>query len=382
SYATSLVRSVCLKDLRRLSVESVCAHLQAMGRNNGAPHKKTHAPRHRARRGESSAPVVQCSEPIESNENKEPREDSQKSNEQHKPESACKTAAEEKVNCFPGTLEFYPFAYALYNSHLDENCWYCLSPSANLRRCKGCNKAMFCDQNCQTLGWKDHKAECRALKSTPTVPDIEVRLLGRIITRFKDIKNGNDKKDATFYLQRSSRRSIMDIWAHTDQIRNDEFAMKKFNDVYSKLVAFYDSKALLTRDEAFELHCRDYINRHAISDDGYLEEIGKGLYLDLCAYDHSCRPNAIYTCKGFVATLRALDLTVNLLDRTTTFYSYIDLLSTTQERRKLLRDTWYFDCQCVRCVDNSDHMLSSMFCPNCCVFLRPSGLHAAVGGVR
>uniref|UniRef100_A0A914R808 MYND-type domain-containing protein n=1 Tax=Parascaris equorum TaxID=6256 RepID=A0A914R808_PAREQ len=123
-----------------------------------------------------------------SNENKEPREDSQKSNEQHKPESACKTAAEEKVNCFPGTLEFYPFAYALYNSHLDENCWYCLSPSANLslfRRCKGCNKAMFCDQNCQTLGWKDHKAECRALKSTPTVPDIEVRLLGRIITRFK-----------------------------------------------------------------------------------------------------------------------------------------------------------------------------------------------------
>lgn len=39
--------------------------------------------------------------------------------------------------------------------------------------------------------------------------------------------------------------------------------------------------------------------------------------------------------------------------------------STTQERRKLLRDTWYFDCQCVRCVDNDDHVLSSMFCPSC-----------------
>lgn len=336
-----------------------------MGRNNGAAHKKTHAPRHRAKRGESSAPVVNCSEPIESNENQGLREDSQKSNEQSKAESACKTTAEEKADYFPRTLEFYPFAYALYNNYLDKHCWYCLSPSANLRRCKGCNRAMFCDQNCQTLGWKDHKAECRALKGSPTVPDIEVRLLGRIITRFKAIKNGNDKKDATFYLQRSSRRSIMDIWAHTDQIRNDEFAMKKFNDVYSRLVTFYGTKALLTKEEAFELHCRDYINRHAISDDGYLEEIGKGLYLDLCAYDHSCRPNTIYTCKGFVATLRALDLTVNLMDRTTTFYSYIDLLSTTQERRKLLRDTWYFDCQCVRCVDNDDHVLSSMFCPSC-----------------
>lgn len=52
-------------------------------------------------------------------------------------------------------------------------------------------------------------------------------------------------------------------------MKSDEF----FSDVYSRLVTFYGTKALLTKEEAFELHCRDYINRHAISDDGYLEVV-------------------------------------------------------------------------------------------------------------
>src|SRR4051794_8093928 len=98
------------------------------------------------------------------------------------------------------------------------------------------------------------------------------------------------------------------------------------SEIYERLIRFYPSKALLTRQAIFEVHCRDFINRHAISDRAYMQEIGKGLYLDLCAYDHSCRPNTIYVCNGFIAHLKPLHGRVNLLDRSTTFYSYIDLL--------------------------------------------------------
>lgn len=281
--------------------------------------------------------------------------------------SKCTEVSENDGDSVYPTKEFYPFAYALYNQYLDDHCWYCLlvPKSSSLRRCSGCSKAMFCDEKCQKLAWKDHRAECKALKSCHEIPNIEIRLLGRIITRYKAIKNGFDKKDETFYLHRTSERSIMDIWAHTDRIRNDSLAMNKFNDVYKKLVTFYGTRALLTKEEAFELHCRDYINRHAISDVAYLEEIGKGLYLDLCAYDHSCRPNTVYTCNGFVATLRALNSDVQLTNRSATFYSYIDVINCRQERRKLLKDTWYFDCECARCVDNEDNMLTSMLCPEC-----------------
>lgn len=141
--------------------------------------------------------------------------------------------------------------------------------------------------------------------------------------------------------------------------------MKKFEEIYEGLTQFYEEKFMLPKDVVFELHCRDYINRHAISDKGYIKEIGKGLYLDLCAYDHSCRPNAIFTCDGFVATLRGLNSNVDITNRSTTFYTYIDLLSSLQQRKKQLQDTWYFDCQCERCIDPSDHLLTSILCPNC-----------------
>ena len=28
-------------------------------------------------------------------------------------------------------------------------------------------------------------------------------------------------------------------------------------------------------------------------------------------------------------------------------------------------DTWYFNCECDRCVDESEHILTAMLCPNC-----------------
>lgn len=106
---------------------------------------------------------------------------------------------------------------------------------------------MFCDKNCQSLGWKDHKFECKGIKlNKGQVPDIEVRLLGRIVRRhkvkeifwrikkifLKAILCGLDKKDPDFYKDRQSKRKIMEIWAHTERIKNDEYAMRKFEGIF------------------------------------------------------------------------------------------------------------------------------------------------------
>lgn len=126
------------------------------------------------------------------------------------------------------------------------------------------------------------------------MPDIEIRLLGRIVARqkvsfgqyflfyFKAIITGKDKEVDDFYKDRYSKRSIMEIWSHTQDIIRDPIAMKKFNgkrvlrpivfvDIHERLTKFYDPKALLSKDQIFELHCRDFINRHAISDKAYLK---------------------------------------------------------------------------------------------------------------
>uniref|UniRef100_A0A915LZ92 MYND-type domain-containing protein n=1 Tax=Meloidogyne javanica TaxID=6303 RepID=A0A915LZ92_MELJA len=242
-------------------------------------------------------------------------------------------------------LDFYPFAYALFDECLEKHCWYCLDDEKKLKRCTGCQNAMFCDKNCQSLGWKDHKFECKGIKlNKGQVPDIEVRLLGRIVSRHKAILCGVDKKDPDFYKDRLSKRKIMEIWAHTERIKNDEYAMRKFEGIYERLCRFYDPKAMLNK-----------------------QEIGKGLYLDLCAYDHSCRPNTVYSCHSFIATLRSLDSKVNLLDYSSTFYSYIDLLCAKQDRRKLLKEN------CLRLCYPHNHPALAFHLRNIGIFAKKLG---------
>ncbi|KAF8354145.1 set-30 [Pristionchus pacificus] len=262
-------------------------------------------------------------------------------------------------------IVFYPFAYALFTNELASYCWYCLKPDRKKRHCTGCGFALFCNKECQTLGWKDHKAECKGFRTAKSVPDIETRILGRIVVRYRAISHGKDKEDEYFYKDRQSKREIMEIWSHDEDMTKDPVAQQKFEEIWAQLVAFYDKKFMLPKDIVWQLHCRDYINRHAICDRGYNKEIGKGLYLDLCQYDHSCRPNSIYTCDGFVATLRSLERGIDIRNIKKTSYTYIDLLNPIQQRRKLLRDTWYFNCECERCSDPADNLLTAVLCPGC-----------------
>lgn len=47
------------------------------------------------------------------------------------------------------------------------------------------------------------------------------------------------------------------------------------------------------------------------------------------------------------------------------FITYVDLLNTARERQEDLQATYYFLCQCTRCLDRSELELQrSMLCPN------------------
>uniref|UniRef100_A0A915KI52 MYND-type domain-containing protein n=1 Tax=Romanomermis culicivorax TaxID=13658 RepID=A0A915KI52_ROMCU len=275
------------------------------------------------------------------------------------------------------TLTFYPFAYALLDEEVASHCWYCLRETCTtnqLRKCSTCKVALYCDKKCQNLGWSDHVAECKAFLNnkdivgdcSPTILPVEVRMLARIVWRYKCIlKDNKFVSSEGFSLNRSSKRSIMEICDHAEDIRRDSYAIDKFESIYQKLTLCYDKKHICDKETVFQLHCRNFINRHSISDLDYMKEIAKGLFLDLCAYNHSCAPNAVYTCSSFVATLRSLSKDVDLNNISTTFYTYIDLLLSKQLRRKLLSETWYFKCYCTRCSDVNDHLLTSIRCFEC-----------------
>lgn len=67
-----------------------------------------------------------------------------------------------------------------------------------------------------------------------------------------------------------------------------------------------------------------------------------------------------------MATMRPLAPgKVDIRDRASTHYTYIDLLSAKPSRQKTLHDAWYFDCACTRCASDEEHALTAVKCPTC-----------------
>ena len=74
---------------------------------------------------------------------------------------------------------------------------------------------------------------------------------------------------------------VLNLRVSFNAISIDQFRCLDF---YEKLIKFYASEDLPPKEDVFKLHCRDFVNRHAISDVHYQNEVGKGLYLDLCKF--------------------------------------------------------------------------------------------------
>mmetsp|Transcript_4049 Transcript_4049/g.12664 ORF Transcript_4049/g.12664 Transcript_4049/m.12664 type:complete len:344 (-) Transcript_4049:1088-2119(-) len=52
----------------------------------------------------------------------------------------------------------------------ENTCAQCGRTGVSLMRCTGCKVTYFCDRNCQTLGWKDHKKACKELAKANEAP--------------------------------------------------------------------------------------------------------------------------------------------------------------------------------------------------------------------
>lgn len=68
--------------------------------------------------------------------------------------------------------------------------------------------------------------------------------------------------------------------------------------------------------------------------------------------DHSCKPNAVATFDGPEISIRLIE-DIPELDWSKIKISYIDILNLPAERRAELKNSYYFDCDCERCKDET-----------------------------
>jgi len=252
-----------------------------------------------------------------------------------------------------------PFVYTLSSRFRKERCDNCLKSFDKLSKCSGCNYVHYCSLDCQKESWTEHKPECTNLRNIhyDHVPD-SARMLAKIIRK---LKNGGDMQRG--YYSKHGYRKFRDLMSHYQEIKSDDRRLEHLESLTVVLKSLLFPNLVPNENELMQIYGRLCTNAFSISD-SELNSIGTGIYLGVSIMDHSCNPNAAATFEGKTISIRLLE-DVPCLDYSKIFITYIELMDTSDERRKTLKDSYYFWCTCSKCVDSKeqDEMLAAQ-CPN------------------
>ncbi|KAB0800288.1 hypothetical protein PPYR_06028 [Photinus pyralis] len=260
----------------------------------------------------------------------------------------------------PGTLLLteQPFVYVLTSKYRTEYCDFCFAKS-ELRKCASCHYVYYCGRSCQKDGWSIHKHECNNLKriSPRIIPDA-ARLLSRILKKLA--KGGSEIKS---YYTKTKYRKFKDLMSHYTNIKDDINRIEHFQSLCGVLNDFLGTDFIPNPIELMGMYGRMCVNSFNICDEE-LKSLGTGIYLAASIIDHSCQPTAVATFQGTRLNIRATE-TMPCLNWDKVFVSYIDTLYKPEARQKELMATYYFMCQCPKCLDPLEPIhMSAAACSN------------------
>ncbi|XP_077298289.1 SET and MYND domain containing, class 3 isoform X2 [Arctopsyche grandis] len=255
-------------------------------------------------------------------------------------------------------IEENPFAYILSSKERTFRCDYCFLKTKVLK-CSGCHYIYYCGRICQKEAWAEHKHECSGFKRVlPRVLPDAARLLAKLIRKLA-VGGGHVRGHYT----EKSFRVWKDLMSHYQDIKMDNRRMEHFTCLCAVLFEFITDISLPNSAELMGIYGRMCINGFTILDPEMLS-VGTGIYLGTSILDHSCEPNAVAIFHGTTINIRTL-VDMPALDFSKISISYIDLLNTPFERQTELEMTYYFLCQCSRCLDSEQmSLMHAAKCPN------------------
>ncbi|KAM6165750.1 histone-lysine N-methyltransferase SMYD3 isoform 2-T2 [Erethizon dorsatum] len=241
----------------------------------------------------------------------------------------------------PGELLFRsdPLAYTVCKGSRGVVCDHCLLGKEKLMRCSQCRVAKYCSAKCQKKAWQDHKRECKCLKSCkPRYPPDSVRLLGRVVIKLMEATPSESEKLYSFY----------DLESNINKLTEDKKeGLRQLAMTFQHFMReeIQDASQLPPSFDIFEAFAKVICNSFTICN-AEMQEVGVGLYPSMSLLNHSCDPNCSIVFNGPHLLLRAVrDIEVG--EELT--ICYLDMLMTSEERRKQLRDQYCFECDCFRC---------------------------------
>ncbi|KAJ8931425.1 hypothetical protein NQ314_015664 [Rhamnusium bicolor] len=151
--------------------------------------------------------------------------------------------------------------------------------------------------------------------------------------------------------------------SHYPDLKTDQGRMEHLSSLYGVLYEFFGGELLPNSAELMGMYGRMCVNCFSICNQEF-QSVGSGIYLGASVVDHSCKPNAVVTFEGTTLIMRALE-TLPDFDWSKIFISYIDVMALKKERQKELECTYYFLCQCPKCIEPEPVIeMTGAACPN------------------
>lgn len=108
-------------------------------------------------------------------------------------------------------LSVSPLALILHTNECKDRCHSCLSKCSSPKECTGCRFALYCNSECQSVHWKDHRLICPILKKAKVNPYMASKLVHLVsllywkANKYPEVKNQLDQMiSCTFTMIRSS----------------------------------------------------------------------------------------------------------------------------------------------------------------------------------
>ncbi|KAF9283176.1 hypothetical protein BGZ68_005504 [Mortierella alpina] len=250
-----------------------------------------------------------------------------------------------------------------------------------LERCSVCKKRYYCSRECFTVAWKGwHRWICADKERE----DLDYEMLKMVVMSIERLRNGaykdeveDEQHDGSSLSSSSSpssspstavgERESLALTAYVfstlmgHEAVSDPGVLANYTEIATRireqlLQSKFAFKSVSSRGEPpsvtelVQYLCRFHCNNFSIHD-AELFTMAEGTFPIGALFNHSCRPNAIVMYEGQVQVVRALeDIAIGQEVCT----SYVDNGVQRQERRQLLKEKYYFDCQCPRCREDED----------------------------
>ncbi|XP_029019508.1 histone-lysine N-methyltransferase SMYD1b isoform X2 [Betta splendens] len=225
----------------------------------------------------------------------------------------------------------------VFDSLADRICHSCFRRQDKLQRCGQCKFAHYCDRTCQRAGWAEHKQECGAIKAYGKVPNENIRLASRILWRLD--KDGGVVSDAQL-------ATLEELEDHVADMQEDE--LKEFKvDIHNFLDYWPRGSKQHTVDHISHIFGVINCNGFSVSDQRGLQAVGVGLFPNLCLVNHDCWPNCTVILNHGKIELRSLG---KISEGEELTVAYVDYINLSEERQRLLKTQYFFDCTCEHCT--------------------------------